>query len=276
MNLLSNLIASALLFGAVAPAQAGLFSFQFSGDNVTSVQDPLYFERFKDPNTGLSTDTTSRIYTSLSTYDGGPLNGIAPTLQATMQGRYYDSDPQRGSEWGILDQSSVDFTEKPDNFSAFVVKYGIRPSAIGSRTSNLLDANGNPAAASYIEFTIGSSDNVVFDELTVSIDEISAIEPTNVVWAEASSDDQNRVVTPTITRDDEGVQKISFSWAGLSIDGSALTSQSIRVYGIKGSDYGNFKDATISGSISPPPVPEGSSAMLLGLGLFTGLARRRR
>jgi hypothetical protein len=257
--------------------KAASFSFDFQGNNVVSRPHQYYVDRYLQPD-GTSLDTTSRVYRSESTFAG---NGSSVRLTAEMSGHHYDSDPRAGSVWGLLDTSSTNFTETPDAFNSFVIKYGIRPNALGSTVSNLLDKNGNPANASYLQFSLFSDQDVVFDTLSLDIEDLSAIEPTNLVWAKIDIDDRARIVRPLILRDEE-TETISlrFDWDNLSLDDANSGPATVQIYGLKGSDYGTFRKATLSGVIPPPidptPVPEAGSSLLALVATVLAAGRRRR
>jgi hypothetical protein len=259
----------------VNSARSAVFVFDFQDSTAVATQDPYYFDKYRLPN-GSSADTTSRVYTTTAIWEDIEPFPAAPLLRASMSGRYYDGDPTAGSDWGLLDQNSEDFTERPELFTSYVLKYGVRPSALGSTVSALTDANGNLAPASYLEYRITSGEDIMFNEFSVAINNLVAIEATDVVWASADVDELNRVIQPTLIRDETG-DKISliFTWENLGLNQSADVSATIRIYGLKGSDYGEFTAAKIDGEIVPPPVPEASASILSMLGL-AGLAMRRR
>jgi hypothetical protein len=255
-------------------AQAAAFLFQFSPGSVTSAQDPYYAELYRQPD-GSTLDTTSRVYYSTSTFDGNQPDSPTDSIQAAMSGRHYDGDPVRGSEWGILDPESIPFTERPD-FEGYVVKYGLRPQRAGSTNSTFLNSNGEYYPASYLEFSVDTADRVLFDKLSLTVSDLQAIESTNVVWAGTNVDNFTTVTLPTITRDVEReTQTISFNLESVNLVGSKLL---FRVYGIKGSDYGNFTAGILRGTVETPPplVPEPNVSLFAASALFWGGTRRRR
>jgi hypothetical protein len=78
---------------------------------------------------------------------------------------------------------------------------------------------------------------------------------------------------PLITESESEGIDLSITWPSLTVTGEELE---IRIYGLKGADYGNYTVGVISGTVLPPPVPEVSSSLLLFLASVGFICRRQR
>ena len=199
------------------------------------------------------------------------------TLSSSLYGRYYDSDPTKPGETGLLDRQTLTGFSDP----AWLVKHGLPPSSVGSLKSGTL-VNGSvfEANASYLAFTIetaGSSngEKVLFDGANLSITGFLNIDSDVEIWGATNSDAFSTAVIPVITQP-EGTDTdvYTFDFSGVNFTGTQLE---IRVYGVLGQDQGTFTSALAAGRISPPPtIPEPSAGLLLGLAGVGCWGRRRR
>jgi hypothetical protein len=237
---------------------AGSFIFEFSRSSVTPDEDPFYLAQYGQAS-------ISKVYTTSAEYELSENNFTRVT--ATMFGRGFDGDPNQGDDWGILDTQDPRFTEAPSIFSGFILKYGMQPRSVGSRDSLFTRSDGTPVPASYIGFSLLAGTTVMFDEISIRMADMVAIQSTNVAWAEIVGFDE--VVVPAIEETEAG-RTLTFAFPNTTITNIATE---VRIYGIKGADYGNFSLGAITGQIDPVPEPGMGILTLLG---GAGLALRRR
>lgn len=248
---------------------ATTFSVNYSGANtITSEPDSHY-------NTGKNAGAWDQI----STVFHAPVetsDATAYVLSSSMFARHYDSDPSRPGDTGLLDRATLTgFNDPP-----WLVKHGLPPRTIGSSTSGT-NVNGldYDAAASYLAFTVNLNGNepgekVIFDGLTLQIGDFYNADTVPELWAGISSDQFQSPVVPTIIQL-PGAERESYIFDFSGINALSSTVE-IRLYGVIGLDQGTFGSAVIQGNISPLPVPEPGSIMLMGsLALAVSLRRRR-
>ncbi len=261
------------------PGQSNL-AFEFTSKDVVASADPYYFAKYFNPATGTSRDTTSKIFSVATEFDLTG-DGIA-NLSANMRGVGYDGDPLRGEDWGILDKRDVNFSEVPvvfDPASRFYIKNGLAPNALGSTTSTFRASDGTVTnvEASSILFEMTSDVDILFKGLELRIEGTQGIESINGrSFAISSINDPGTFVVPTEFVDANGKITLSYVWTDVQITPAMADSFKVNVYGLRGSDYGNFSAARIGLFIEPPVAVPEPSVSFFGLTALLGLVARRR
>ena len=261
-------LASAMLGNLSA---ATLYSVSYgAGASVTKEQD-TYYNQTSGLDDGQWDNISTVFHAPVTTSDG------AYTLNSSLYGRYYDSDPTKPGETGLLDRATLTGFNDP----AWLIKHGLPPSSVGSlKSGTLVNGNVYEANASYIAFTIGlpssyGGEKVLFDGASLSITGFYNIDSDVQIWAATNGDNFGSVTQPDITQP-EGVDTdvYTFDFSTLNFTGDLLE---IRVYGVLGQDQGTFTSALAAGKISPPTnIPEPASMLVLGLVAFAGCIVRRR
>lgn len=183
----------------------------------------------------------------------------------TVAGRQYGVDAAPGqARWGL--RTGQNLTPHPG--STFIVTNGFTPAAAGSKTTSA------GTAASYISITVGNAQpNTMFKNLSIDFNGL-AFTRTTSAWAASSVGGFNQWVAATQTNEGASGRKLSvtlpdFTWAG----GEPLE---IRLYGLTGSDEGQFANIKITGEMLAPQIPEPATPLLSLALAASWLSRRRR
>ncbi len=192
-------------------------------------------------------------------------------LSATLSARYYDSDPLRPGTNGLINRDLPWNRANPDTPEpGWLIRFGLNPDQVGVFTHTYTEGGiSKTVPASYISFKITSPETVVYENVSLVIDEMMNVTPSNA-WAVASDENFQTVRLATETFDNEAGHALAWDWDKLTITSAGLE---IRIYGIQGADEGSFRFTTNA----PPPLPEPSISCLLGLaalGLVNGRKRR--
>jgi hypothetical protein len=196
------------------------------------------------------------------------------TLSAELSARHYDSDALDPGTTGMLDSNLPWNRKDPDVAEpGWLVRFGLEPDSVGSvfHTHDMGGANETVVPASYISFHIKSPEEVVFEDITIQIRDVYGVGP-STIWAATSQDNFTAPQTGNITFNSDDGFELNWVWENLSHLSEGIE---VRIYGFIGADEGTFGAAAVGGSYDPPPVPEPTASVLLGLcGLM--LAHRRR
>ncbi|MEI6537096.1 MAG: hypothetical protein WCN98_17275 [Verrucomicrobiaceae bacterium] len=200
----------------------------------------------------------------------------AGEITAELSARYYDSDPLRPGTNGLINSDLPWNRADPDvPEPGYLVRFGLQPDGVGN-PNHTHDPGGTEekvVPASYITFRVKSPESVIYDSASLVIQDTRGVTPSRV-WAVASDENYlvTRVAAATFTAD-EG-HELRWEWSDLELTSSGLE---IRVYGITGADEGYFSVGPLTIITGPPPVPEPSVSVFLGLtSLALVTARRRR
>ena len=261
-----------LILGASAAKAATIFSVSYgvAGTPITKEADPYYNQQ-----SGLDNGQ----WDGISTIFHAPVttNDPAYTLSSSLSARYYDSDPTKVGETGLLDRAALPIADPL--LPQWILKHGLPPSAVGSTNSATL-VNGEvvTSKASYISFivgldNVGSGEQVIFDGANLTVTGFTNIDSVVEIWAAVSSDNFGHAVRPNITQPPGfDTDVYSFDFAGLKYTSSQLE---IRIYGVLGQDQGTFNTAIASGSFTTVPIPEPGTTTL-ALAMVLGMLVRRK
>ena len=211
--------------------------------------------------------------------DGNSTIFTGQTVEGDVTGelsaRYYDSDARRPGTNGLINSDLPWNRSDPDTPQpGWLVRFGLNPDAIGD-TNHTYD-KGLPTEgkvkASYVSFTLKNPETVIYQTASLVIDNIVGVTP-DEVWAIAS--DQNFLVTRLAgtTIKSDGGTRIEWNWTDLEIGSDGME---IRVYGLQGADEGYFGVGSLITTFDPPPVPEPSSSLFMGLTAMTLITMRKR
>ena len=186
-------------------------------------------------------------------------------LSFAVSGRNYGVDPNPAqTRWGIRNGQSL---ANPAN-GAFIVTNGFTPAAAGSKTTS------TGGTASYVSIKVGNVlPNTLFQNLSIDFNGLSFTRTTNA-WAATNAGNFSNWVAATQTNEGANGRRLSMTLPSFTWEGTEPLE--IRVYGITGTDEGQFASIRISAGITGPTVPEpaaATSALLAAAGL---LLRRRR
>ncbi len=264
-------LGSSFQISANALSAATLYSVTYGAGGPITKEADTYYNQTSGLDNGqwdqISTIFRAPVTTTDSLY----------SLKSSLYGRYYDADPTKPGETGLLDRETLTGFNDP----AWLVKHGLPPSSVGSLKSGTL-VNGSifEANASYLAFTIGmvstaNGEKVLFDGANLSITGFYNIDSDVQIWGATNSDGFGSAVIPTITQPvGTDTDVYTFDFSNVNFTGTELE---IRVYGVLGQDQGTFTSALAAGKITPPPnIPEPSGVILLGFAAVAGCFRRRR
>lgn len=270
----SPLIITLLAILAMFPlsrTEAATFSVSYdaSSSSVTSEADPYYNQESGLDNhqwDGISTIFHAPVTTSNSV-----------NLFSSLSGRFYDSDPTRPGETGLLNRATLTGFTTP----AWLVKHGLPPSSVGSQKSGTL-VNGQvvEAEASYLSFSVklaeaANGEKVQFEGANLTISGFYNMDSDQQIWAASNADNFSVPLIPTITRPDGADTDLyTFDFTGMTF---VSDNFEIRVYGVLGQDQGTFGTSIVSGTFVPlDPIPEPGSLLFLGISALGLLMRRKR
>ena len=186
-------------------------------------------------------------------------------LNFTVSGRNYGVDPNPAqARWGIRNGQSI----VNPAASAFIVTNGFTPAAAGSKTT----ATG--ANASYVSIKVGNVlPNTLFQNLSIDFSGLNFTRTTNA-WAATSAGNFTSWAAASQTNEGANGRRLSVTLPAFTWEGTEPLE--IRVYGITGTDEGQFANIRITAGITGPTVPEPAAAMSGMLVLAGMLLRRRR
>lgn len=269
LRLFSGMALATLPLGVATAATTFSVVYGIPGFEVTAEADRYYNEVTHLDNQqwdGISQMFHSVVLTSDSTY----------SLNSSLYGRYYDSDPTRPGEWGLLNRPLLTgFADPP-----WLVKHGLSPSIIGN--PNYMNVIGGVAVdqpASYIAIKIGVDakefpDGVLFDSAALSITGFYNTDGDAQIWAATSKGGYTQAVVPKITYDAaQDTDVYTFDFGAMEVVGTDLE---IHIFGILGEDQGTFGTMAVTGNMGPNPIPEpGVWGFAIGTGVAM-LGRRKR
>jgi hypothetical protein len=234
---------------------------------VTTEPDTYY--NVQNPAGDGEWDKISTIFHSeVSTSDPGV------TLTSSLYGRYYDSDPTRIGEWGLLNREVLTGDANPP----WLVKHGLAPTVVGNPDYNNVIANkAVNTSASYVAVKVSADpvenpDGVLFDSASLTITGFYNTDTYVQVWAATNQGDYTQAVTPIVTFNplfDTDVY--TFNFQNLNFIGKDLE---IHIFGILGQDEGTFGIMSATGTFTTIPEPA-SASLLVGLAALFGARRRR-
>ena len=211
--------------------------------------------------------------------DGNSTIFTGQTMEGDVSGelsaRYYDSDALRPGTNGLINSDLPWNRADPDTPQpGWLVRFGLNPDEVGvfEHTYDKGKATEGKVPASYISFKLKSAESVIYQTASLVIDNMVGVTPSEV-WAVAS--DENFLVTrlPQATIKSDGGTKIEWDWTDLGIGDDGLE---IRVYGLQGADEGYFGVGSVITTYDPPPVPEPSTSLFMGLTAMTLVTLRKR
>jgi hypothetical protein len=265
LNLTACISAFLLITGLTGHSSGATFIATYGDKSIPVTSEPDNYYK-KDDGTW---DGISTIYhTQVVTTDGDF------ALNSAVFGRHYDSDPARAGEWGLLNrQTLTGFNDPP-----WLLKHGLAPEFVGSPLYySTINGEWTPVEASYVEFDISvgdGTDAVMFDQISLQLNQFYNLDADTDVWASTNSGGFKNAIRPTVSADPLSATDVyTFDLGAISLVSDTLQ---VRVYGMLGQDQGTFGIAVISGVVTPPPLPEPTSAMLLVGALASAGLRRKR
>jgi hypothetical protein len=187
-------------------------------------------------------------------------------IRVSMRGSDYLQSPKDNKIWGLLDNSLPGNEERP----GWLIRAGWQPDAVGARS---FSHPYGQTPAGYIEVCYERPEGMVFQDISLSIEDPQNLELLNV-WAATSNDNYQTLAPVTVTKNSQE-EFLNLNLNGINYIGADPLK--IRIYGLIGEDDGTFNINGTINVLSPPVVvPEPSGLLLLGIPFFLSLRRKRQ
>ena len=127
--------------------------------------------------------------------------------------------------------------------------------------------------ASNISFQLHTEETVLSENATLEIRDVYGVGP-KTIWAATSRNGFTDAIVGNIQFTDDKGYVLSWTWNSLEL---LDTGFEIRIYGFIGADEGTFGTGLLTGTyLPPPPVPEPSTSLMVGLVALGVVTFRKR
>ncbi len=191
-------------------------------------------------------------------------------------GRYYDSDALDPGTTGLLNSDLPWNRKDPDvPEPGWLVRFGLNPDAVRSlvHTYNPGGIDEAVVPASNISFQLHTEETVLSENATLEIRDVYGVGP-KTIWAATSRNGFTDAIVGNIQSTDDKGYVLSWTWNSLEL---LDTGFEMRIYGFIGADEGTFGTGLPTGTyLPPPPVPEPSTSLMVGLVALGVVTFRKR
>ncbi len=127
--------------------------------------------------------------------------------------------------------------------------------------------------ASNISFQLHTEETVLSENATLEIRDVYGVGP-KTIWAATSRNGFTDAIVGNIQSTDDKGYVLSWTWNSLEL---LDTGFEMRIYGFIGADEGTFGTGLPTGTyLPPPPVPEPSTSLMVGLVALGVVTFRKR